>query len=60
MNVTIEDVMYHISNSCEGYQDGDLYFSSPFVDGDTLRLTVFNDAENESKEFVFKVVDFRG
>lgn len=57
MNVTIEDVMHHISNSCEGYQDGDLYFSSPSVDGDTLFLTVFNDSENEQKEFVFKAVD---
>lgn len=59
MNVTVEDVMYHISNSCEGYQDGDLYFGPPFVDGDTLCLTVHNEVENESQVFVFKAVDFK-
>lgn len=59
MNVGFEDVMHHIANSCEGYQDGDLFFSSPHVDGDTLRLTVYNDSKGESQEFVFKAVDFK-
>lgn len=57
MNVTTEDIAYHIANSCEGYADGNLYFSSPDASRDILTINVTDEESGETKTFTMKVFE---
>ena len=58
VEVTDLDIYHHIANSVESYVDGDasLSFGSPWVDGDELRITVYDvNDEQKSKTWILKV-----
>ena len=55
-NVTTEDVINHLANSVEGYQEGDLYFATPRVVAEGLMVTVEDEDENE-RNWVLRVYE---
>lgn len=53
--LSADDIVNHISNSCEGYQDKSLYFGAPWHDGETLYIEVTDDDENSSRTWALEI-----